>query len=1559
MRLPLCLSLLGLLLAIGGHGSSSSAHDSNVTYFGAPRFSIEGVLPVFDIAESYIRSQTDDSVKAIGSKGNGGCSAQNPCLLGSCCNSDGQCGYRPEHCSPSDPKTCVANCDAKAPCGEFSADGKTVCPLNACCSPFGFCGTSNVFCRDTAASGGDSLCLGGNCGAIDAPSCGKNSGSASRRVAYYQSWNSRRRNCDKVWPNQLDLSGITHLVLAFAMIDPTTFQVRLMNPEDENIYKEFLALPDNVSKWIGIGGFEFSDPGPTHHAWSDMTSTQQNRKAFIDSLKQFLSIWKFRGVDIDWEWPGHESRGGNAQDGANQVELVKEMRQALGNDFGIGVVIPAQYDYMKNMDPKGLEAQVDWLTILTYDLHGAWDASIPGLGPKIKPHTDLKEIDESLKLIWSSNIDSKKINLGIANYGRGYTVTDKNCMYYGCSYTGSSKSGSCTLQDGVLSTCEIRRIINEKHLTWKVISGGAEVNEVSWDDQWIAWDDRGTLGKKLELANDRCLGGTSLWAIDYAVCPSDGGSPQPGPDSSVAPSLPASAPASSIGPSASSPVASSQATSQPSWSAPSPESSPWQDSSAASSPVGTSDAPSTPTSSAQPSSQVGSTETSVSSQSPAPWPTPSSAPVSDTWSAAPSSAPWSSPAPSWSSPAPSWSSPAPSWSSPAPSWSSPAPSWSSSAPESSAVSNNPGSSQASSADQSSSWWVSPSNQPAPSWVSTDQGSSSWVWSSSDDVPSSSSNVWSSGPGASWSTTASVSSQSSDSSAASITTESNTQASSSAGWVTTDPISQSSKTDASITTGTGSQPESSSARSGQSSIWVSTGASSQDTSAASVTSGSSSSAASFNLGSSTQAAGSSTAPQVTGSTSQSDSSAAWITTGSGSSGASSNAGSTSQAVESSDAPVVTVSASTDSTAASITTGEGSSGVSDTTASSAAGSSSGATSTNPGPVPVLPPPSTTSSDSPAPTSGQFCPDVCWNHSWCKLFCENALDWPPPRECWDFDWCVLWWGFSLPEKKDGDDPKCKLLGCGCGWMGLPWGPGCEGGSFPFPINIVIDLFGLFPDPCFFWGCNGGCGILGCDGWCFLQPGCTECPKILCPHGGPKIGPPPNGKFPPAPIPGGGDAPKPCDSKDYKTATEQMVYCGEYVDLSSAISATTISSWASTTASTSTSTSSTCHTAWDFTVLGCNVEDHKSTTTTSATKSNSLSSETPGPACTRAPLSLDDDEGNNIPLDWDLSSSIFASNTTDISSPTSTTDSTSSASPTADCDKCWQYFDKTCIRQRCESGDPSFCAYRCLSDMCLAPNSPQGCRIKESCAHPACPTEVMGAPQANVTLTLTFSNGPTLTASMTSGSSLPVSSSSFSSAPATSFEVGTSTLSSIEVGTSQKPKPTSGPMDQKGVWRVKFHLWMENNSAKIEWELYDPNENWAGKSTMDPKDGTDSIFTYIESDKNRALEHQMLFGVNAWFNDPTTVDAARLEFEIQKYVPDCDKIKNIVQCKPKVVTESRLENFGFFVDSCWQYCDKSQPEKQILKPADLNCDDMNDADWYQSGNAWQRDFNCYWKGF
>ncbi|KAH6644816.1 glycoside hydrolase superfamily [Boeremia exigua] len=549
--------------------SSPSAGDSDLALFGAPRHNLDGVLPVLDIEEQYIRSQTDGSVKAFGGT-NLQCSAANPCPDGSCCNSQGQCGYRDEHCKES----CVATCDAKAPCGVNSKNGGQACPLNVCCSHFGFCGASEAFCRDETASGQSTPCQKGfgKCGTVKSlaqPSCGTGSGTASRKIAYYEGWNTRRRPCDKVWPANIDTTGLTHLIFSFATIDPVTFAVSPMHPDDEKLYADFFALKDGSQKWIGIGGWEFSDAGATRYTWSQMASSKTNRDAFIASLSKFLDKWSFQGIDIDWEWPGAETRGGNpAIDKQNQIDLMKELRAALGSR-GLSVVVPAQYEYLKNLDPKSLESNVDFLNILAYDLHGPWDASIPGLGPLIKPHTDLKEIDTALDLLWFNDVTPAKVNLGVANYGRGYTLADAGCTHLGCTWNGPSQAGECTELAGILSQCEIQRLIGQKNLQPEIIKDGAGVKQIIFDGQWVGYDDKETLGLKTELANDRCLGGTALWAIDYASCgggPGGPGAPQSSsavpvpsaPGVSVAPSVPASsAPASwTPEPSASAPISS-------------------------------------------------------------------------------------------------------------------------------------------------------------------------------------------------------------------------------------------------------------------------------------------------------------------------------------------------------------------------------------------------------------------------------------------------------------------------------------------------------------------------------------------------------------------------------------------------------------------------------------------------------------------------------------------------------------------------------------------------------------------------------------------------------------------------------------------------------------------------------------------------------------------------------------------------------------------------------------------------------------------------------------------
>ena len=65
------------------------------------------------------------------------CSASKPCSNGACCGKSGYCGYGPTYCGSG----CVSDCNAVAECGQYAKTANTQCPLNTCCSQFGFVST--------------------------------------------------------------------------------------------------------------------------------------------------------------------------------------------------------------------------------------------------------------------------------------------------------------------------------------------------------------------------------------------------------------------------------------------------------------------------------------------------------------------------------------------------------------------------------------------------------------------------------------------------------------------------------------------------------------------------------------------------------------------------------------------------------------------------------------------------------------------------------------------------------------------------------------------------------------------------------------------------------------------------------------------------------------------------------------------------------------------------------------------------------------------------------------------------------------------------------------------------------------------------------------------------------------------------------------------------------------------------------------------------------------------------------------------------------------------------
>jgi chitinase len=134
------------------------------------------------------------------------------------------------------------------------------------------------------------------------------------------------------------------------------------------------------------------------------------------------------GVDLDWEYPVAEDRGGTEDDTANFVSLVQEMREAFDGrghqDYGISVALAPDYWYMRYFDAKGMEPHVSWFNFMTYDLHGAWASDIK-YGSRVQGQADLSEIENNILPLAFAGMEMNKINFGMAYYGRGYKLAGK------------------------------------------------------------------------------------------------------------------------------------------------------------------------------------------------------------------------------------------------------------------------------------------------------------------------------------------------------------------------------------------------------------------------------------------------------------------------------------------------------------------------------------------------------------------------------------------------------------------------------------------------------------------------------------------------------------------------------------------------------------------------------------------------------------------------------------------------------------------------------------------------------------------------------------------------------------------------------------------------------------------------------------------------------------------------------------------------------------------------------------------------------------------------------
>ncbi|KAF5227917.1 hypothetical protein FAUST_11455 [Fusarium austroamericanum] len=313
-----------------------------------------------------------------------------------------------------------------------------------------FCGTKIVK-RLTCEKGGDMLCV----------------------IGYFESC-AKDRPCEVFNPEDIPIGLYMHINFAFGTSNPDTFYLEANTPEDKLAYERltFLKKRDkNLKIYLALAAL----------------SVKQN--AFQESVEFFLATYNFNGLDLDWEYPIDDKRGGRERDYITLPKFITKLKRRINiADKGLTITLPASYWYLQYFDIKNLENTVSFFNIMSYDLHGAWDQNVNWTQPYLNACTNLTGIELALDLLWRNDISLSKVIMGLGFYGHAFAIALGLCKEPGCLFDGPANIGSYSREKGILLISEIDNKIKKRKLKPKFYKEEA-VKVVTWGKQWaISYD---------------------------------------------------------------------------------------------------------------------------------------------------------------------------------------------------------------------------------------------------------------------------------------------------------------------------------------------------------------------------------------------------------------------------------------------------------------------------------------------------------------------------------------------------------------------------------------------------------------------------------------------------------------------------------------------------------------------------------------------------------------------------------------------------------------------------------------------------------------------------------------------------------------------------------------------------------------------------------------------------------------------------------------------------------------------------------------------------------------
>jgi len=367
-----------------------------------------------------------------------------------------------------------------------------------------------------------------------------------RLVCYFGAWAFYRPGDGKFDIDNIDPHLCTHLCYGFANMNNATWEAVSYDPWydlapwDEGCdgdhchydsFRRFNALKQKNSELktlLSIGGWNTGSG-----QWSIMAADPQKRSTFIQSAVAMASKFGFNGIDFDWEYPGDRPGSDPEHDREDFTILAEELGAAL---HAKGLILSAAVSPDPDRAEIGYDvprvfAAMDFVNVMDYDYHGAWD-NFTGHNTPLYSRNDEGEtghpqfnVNDTLNYYLGHGAPREKINLGTAAYGRGFTLPSPSSdsgLY--CPTKGPFPAGVWTREPGMLAYSEILQLFNNDTLfnmpdatpkDWADTVDGCYKAPYSVNGPyWIGYDNPDSIALKVQMANTIELGGAMMFALD-------------------------------------------------------------------------------------------------------------------------------------------------------------------------------------------------------------------------------------------------------------------------------------------------------------------------------------------------------------------------------------------------------------------------------------------------------------------------------------------------------------------------------------------------------------------------------------------------------------------------------------------------------------------------------------------------------------------------------------------------------------------------------------------------------------------------------------------------------------------------------------------------------------------------------------------------------------------------------------------------------------------------------------------------------------------------------------